>query len=276
MLQAAHDIVVENGMSLSLEELSLEDVMRRASVARSSVYRIWPYKDDFMEDLLCHMAGPDWYGTANFNQESMDLAASIVRANTDRLGSIEGRSEVVREAVRQAVAANFDSIVSSADWQIYLAIVTTARTTRDAQLRAKIATALNASETRFTSSMADFYQQIAAALGIRMRRGYRFEHLTLAGSSILEGLAYRAIIGDLIKDDRLESAGNRSWELHRLIYDTLPGPALDGTDAPWSFAASAYLGILEGLTEMDPDFIAPAEASQSSEGPAPIVDEPDP
>lgn len=254
MLNAAHDIVVETGITLSLEDVSLEDVMRRADVPRSSVYRIWPYKGDFVDDLLCHMAGPDWYGTATFDPTSIALAEEIVTSNTYRLATDEGRWQVIRETVRQAVATNFANIVASAEWQIYLAIVTTARTTRNPHLRARIAEALNASETRFVSNMVGFYTRMADLVGIRLKDGIQFEHLTLAGSSILEGLAYRAIIGELISNRARPAGSAVGPDIFGLIHDPLDGPGLDNETAAWSFAATAYLAVLEGFVELDPGY----------------------
>src|SRR5689334_2495490 len=73
MFDAARRMVYESGVQISLEELSFEEVIQAAGVSRSSAYRIWPYKGDFVQELLCHLAGPQWLGTAAFDQETIDL-----------------------------------------------------------------------------------------------------------------------------------------------------------------------------------------------------------
>ena len=59
MLAAAVALIGERGMSVSLEHLSLEEIIQAAGVARSSVYRRWPYKDLFFSDLLVELANAD-------------------------------------------------------------------------------------------------------------------------------------------------------------------------------------------------------------------------
>jgi hypothetical protein len=51
-------MVNRTGLTVSLEHLSVEDVIREAGVARSAVYRRWPYpyKDLFLSDLANELA----------------------------------------------------------------------------------------------------------------------------------------------------------------------------------------------------------------------------
>ena len=133
MLTTARDLVLAFGVTVSLEDLSLEDVIRHAGVPRSSVYRIWPYKGDFVDDLLCHMAGPDWFGAAAFDQDTIDLALKVAADHEQMLGTPGGRRAVVLEAARQAVLRYFRAIVTSREWQIYIALVATAGSARDDQ-----------------------------------------------------------------------------------------------------------------------------------------------
>src|SRR3990167_4729480 len=73
MLEAASLVAEAGGLTVSLEHLSLEDIITRAGVSRSAVYRLWPYKDAFFIKLLRDLAGPKWHGTAAFDQETIDL-----------------------------------------------------------------------------------------------------------------------------------------------------------------------------------------------------------
>lgn len=56
MLAAGAELVGRTGLTVSLEHLSLEDLIHAAGVARSAVYRRWPYKDLFFADLLRELA----------------------------------------------------------------------------------------------------------------------------------------------------------------------------------------------------------------------------
>ena len=56
MLAAAVAMVHRTGLTVSLDHISFEDVIRDADVARSAVYRRWPYKDLFFSDLVKELA----------------------------------------------------------------------------------------------------------------------------------------------------------------------------------------------------------------------------
>ena len=52
MLAAAVAMVHRTGLTVSLDHISFEDIIRDADVSRSAVYRRWPYKDLFFSELI--------------------------------------------------------------------------------------------------------------------------------------------------------------------------------------------------------------------------------
>src|SRR6516164_8119090 len=56
MLRAAVAMVSRTGLTVSLDHISFEDIIRDAGVSRSAVYRRWPYKDLFFSDLVRQLA----------------------------------------------------------------------------------------------------------------------------------------------------------------------------------------------------------------------------
>ena len=58
MLDAGRELAIEAGAALTIEHLRLEEVIQRARVPRSSVYRLWAYREEYIDDLLCYLAGP--------------------------------------------------------------------------------------------------------------------------------------------------------------------------------------------------------------------------
>ena len=56
MLEATVAMVTHEGLTVSLDHLSLEDIIRDADVSRSAVYRRWPFKDLFFSDLVKELA----------------------------------------------------------------------------------------------------------------------------------------------------------------------------------------------------------------------------
>ena len=45
-----------------------------------------------------------------------------------------------------------------------------------------------------------------------------------------------------------------------LLNAPVPGPGLNGEQAPWTLAAFAYLGVIDTFLELDPDFVPPGTA----------------
>src|SRR5689334_8435525 len=56
MMRAALEMTNRAGLSVSLDHISFEDVIRDADVARSTAYRHWPHKDLFFSDLIIELA----------------------------------------------------------------------------------------------------------------------------------------------------------------------------------------------------------------------------
>ena len=62
MLDAGRELALEAGAALTIEHLRLEEVIQRARVPRSSVYRMWAYREDYIDDLLSYLAGSgSWF-----------------------------------------------------------------------------------------------------------------------------------------------------------------------------------------------------------------------
>src|ERR1700677_2488484 len=92
MLDAGRELALEVGAALTIEHLRLEEVIQRARVPRSSVYRMWPYREDYIDDLLTYLAGAgSWFSERTvLDPETFDLAVRVVTDNQPMLASPEG------------------------------------------------------------------------------------------------------------------------------------------------------------------------------------------
>lgn len=244
MLAAAREIVAKTGVSVRVEDLSLEQVIQHARVPRSSVYRIWPYKEDFLDDLLCHLAGPDWLGGTAFDEQTIEIVRQVVADNRHRLGTAAGRREVLCEAVRLGVRRNLQAVVDSRERRIFTALGATLDSLRDNEVRQRVRAELERTELNLLTKMTEFYRDVTTALGLRPRHpSYTLQHLAAAGAALVEGFALRA---------RVAAEGTFA----DVIGGPLPGPGLDGQVADWTPAAIAFLGLLDTYLEPDPDFVA--------------------
>ena len=252
MLDAGRELALESGAALTIEHMRLEEVIQRARVPRSSVYRMWPYKDDYIDDLLCYLAGPgSWFSDRPAHDpETADLVKRVLAGNEHLLATPEGRRALLREVVRVTVALNYELLSESVHWRLHTALIATLGSTRSGEARRKIAAALEEAQSVSRDAMVELFGFLASALGFRLRDpGRTAEHMQLAGGLLVQGMALRNVQVRTAMGDTEEVV-----HVDALLNAPLPGPGLNGEPAQWTLAAFAYLGVLEAFVELDPDF----------------------
>ena len=223
---------------------------------RSSVYRLWAYKDDFIDDLLCYLAGAgSWFSTRPAHDpETADLVTSVLADNSHLLATPEGRRALLREVVRISVTRNYQLLSESVHWRLHTALIATLGSTRSGQARRKIAAALEEAQAVSRNSMVELFDLLAGVLGLRLRDPARTaEQMQLAGGLLVQGMAQRNV-----QVRTAMGATERVVHVNELLNAPLPGPGLNGEPAQWSLAAFGYLGVLEAFVELDPDFVPEA------------------
>jgi AcrR family transcriptional regulator len=255
MLDAGRDLALEAGAALTIEHLRLEEVIQRARVPRSSVYRLWPYKEDFIDDLLCYLAGSgSWFKTTGvFDPQTFAIVEATVKDNSHLLDTPEGRWAVLREATRLGAFRNYQAFTESQAWRLHMALLSTLGSTRIGEARQRIAAALEDSQTRSRKSLVGMYQQLMGLLGLRLRDpAQTADHMVLAGGIMIQSFALRNIQVQASLGDTGADAVNE------LLNTPVPGPGIDGKPAPWSLAAFAYMALLDAFLEADPNWAPPA------------------
>ncbi|HEX3715694.1 MAG TPA: hypothetical protein VHV09_23080 [Trebonia sp.] len=278
MLDAGRELALEAGAALTIEHLRLEEVIQRARVPRSSVYRMWPYREDYTDDLLTYLAGPgSYFSERTVNEPDTGiLAQKVVAGNAHLLATPEGRRALLCEVVRVTAALNYEQLSESAPWRLHMALQATLGSTRSAAARRRIAAALEDSQLRSRESIVAILSQLAAALGLRLRDpAYTLDHVQLAGGLLLQAVALRNVqvqavltepdgdadAGTAAAGDA--AAGEAEAELrepryvNELLNAPIPGPSLDGQPAGWTLVTYAYLSLIDAFLEPDPDFVPP-------------------
>ena len=257
MLEAGRELAIEAGAALTIEHLRVEEIIQRARVPRSSAYRMWPYREEYIDDLLCYLAGAgNWFNDRPvFDPETFTVLKQVVEDNRELIGSAEGRRAVLCEIVRLTVAQNYAALTESGTWRLHMALSATLGSTRTGEARQKIAAALEESQRVSRDSLVAVFGFLAGELGLRMRHpAATIEHMQLAGGLLVQSVALRnvqvrAAAGD---DDSGEAA-----LVDTLLNVPLPGPGLHGRPAEWTLAAYAYMGVVDAFIELDPDFTPP-------------------
>jgi AcrR family transcriptional regulator len=243
MLATAVRLITERGMSVSLEHLSLEEIIHAAGVARTSVYRRWPYKDLFFSDLLIELAKATALGTGYGAVPA--LLADHIAGMLPRPHGVDpeqDRHEIAVELLRVATQADFDAVYSSRQWRTFIALHATHLGLPDGELRHEVGRALAESERRFTASRAAVFRQFAPLVGYRLLGDaldpeHAYALLAVAGGSAMTGLVVKALADPDLATER------------RLL-----APFGTTRQAEWSTPALVLVGIIMSYFEPDPEF----------------------
>lgn len=269
MLDAGRWLALEAGAALTIEHLRLEEVIQRARVPRSSVYRLWAYREEYIDDLLCYLAGEgSWFSERPvLAPETSSVLQRVLAENKQLLATLEGRRALMLEIVRLTTVRNYDALTESTAWRLHMALMATLGSTRSGEARKRIAAALEDAQKQSRESMVALLGYLMGALGLRLRNpAYTLDHVQLAGGLLIQSLALRnvqvqAALGEGGAGGGQAAPGvpQEAKEVRALLNFPVPGPSLGGEPAEWTLAARAYLGVLDTFVELDPDFTPPAD-----------------
>ena len=257
MLEAGRELAIEAGAALTIEHLRVEEIIQRARVPRSSAYRMWPYREEYIDDLLCYLAGAgNWFNDRPvFDPETFTVLKQVVEDNRELISQPGGRRALLCEIVRLTVAQNYAALTESGTWRLHMALSATLGSTRSGEARQKIAAALEESQRVSRDSLVAVFWFLAQELGLRMRDpAATIEHMQLAGGLLVQSVALRNIQVRAAADG--DDAGEAAV-VDALLNVPLPGPGLHGQPAEWTLAAFAYMGVVDAFIELDPDFTPP-------------------
>ena len=234
MLSAAVAMVSRTGLTVSLDHISFEDIIRDAGVSRSAVYRRWPYKDLFFSDLVRQLAKD---ATPAIVEDELELMRQIAVSRPDWLETPELRRRLLLELFRQLSLLDFQAMLGSPGWRTYLALHATFMSLADGDLRDQVQAALNQSEQAHNARIAQAWRQLTALFGYRLRpeSGITFEALATLLSATMRGLVVMALSAPDVAGQRIEA---RPF----------------GADARgrWSLPALGLAGLASAFLEPDP------------------------
>ena len=237
MLQAAAAMVNQAGLTVSLDHISYEDVIRDARVSRSTVYRRWPYKDLFFSDLLKELARATTPAAISSEETAIPEIRRIVLEHLDWLRTPELRHDLLLELIRQGALHDFETMYGSTEWRTYLALHATFLSVADEALRSDLRTALAQAERDFVGRIAAAWRRLSGLLGYRLRPdlGTTFETFASMASADLRGLVIMSLASPDIATRRIRAR-----------------PFGAAQTADWSLPAFAIASIAQAFFEPDP------------------------
>jgi AcrR family transcriptional regulator len=233
MLGAAVADVARDGLTVSLDHISFEDVIREADVSRSSAYRRWPHKDLFLSDLLKELARS---AAPPMAAEEVALLRQIAAERTDWLEAPELRRRLMMDLIRQLALLDFETVYESPGWRTYLALHATFLSLADGRLRDEVQQILAATERDRMRRVAQSWERLAALFGYRLRPGAdSFASLVTLLSAIMRGLVIMALSMPEIAEQR-----------------TTTSPFGQDRASEWSLAAIGFASLASAFLEPDP------------------------
>lgn len=236
MLAAAATRVEAAGLTVSLEHISFEEIIRDAGVARSAAYRRWPYKDLFFGDLLRELARGAVPAITDPNPGAVGAAARTLLASLGWARTPGLRRALAGEVLRESALGEFEVFHRSSAWRTYLALQATFRGLPDGALRAEVQRSFAESESSLVTGVATAYARMAGVIGLRPRAGVTYETVARAAVATLRGLVLMAPANQEITDRRFRA-----------------NPFGAPEPAEWSEPALAIASVVLGLVEADPD-----------------------
>jgi AcrR family transcriptional regulator len=234
MLQVAVAMVHRTGLTVSLDHLSFEDIIRDADVSRSAVYRRWPYKDLFFSDLVKELARD---ATPTIVNDEIDLMRRVVAEHPDWLETPELRHDLLGELFRQLALFDFQTIYGSAGWRTYFALHATVMSLAEGDLRDAVQASLAKSERSRNTRVANAWEQLAGLFGYRLRPevGATFEAMATLLSATMRGLVVMALSSPEIATYRAQANPFGAPDKHQ-----------------WSLAAMGLGSVASAYLEPDP------------------------
>jgi AcrR family transcriptional regulator len=217
MLRAAIAMINRTGLTVSLDHISFEDVIRYADVSRSTAYRHWPYKDLFFSDLVKELARS---ANPTIIHDEIQLMKRVLTEHLDWLETPELRHSLILELIRQLALLDFQTVFTSPGWRTYLALHATFSSLTDSELRDQVQAALAQAEATRTAQISHAWQQLASLFGYRLRPelATSFDTLATLLSATMRGLVITAlsapdIATHLTAASPFGAAGKEQWSL---------------------------------------------------------------
>lgn len=238
MLAAASHLLAERGVTVTLEGLVFEDVVRAAQVSRTSAYRRWPTRETFLDDVLVTLArGSEVPGAAD--RVVADGAEELSR-NAALPSDPQARRALFVELLRLSVQADLETTAASKQFTAYLVVRAAVAGVTSDGLRERVVAALATSEARAVARGSTILSGAARLLGQRWVSPLPDDEPAVVAARGISATMTGFLIAALTDPGLI----TRTRQLD---------PFGTGRSAAWSVPALTLTGLVLAQVEPDPD-----------------------
>lgn len=207
----------------------------------SVIGRVWANQVDFQADVLVTVARDEARRAEGMGQRSVDLLGS------HDMTTPRSRALALREVCRVEGNASSAAIDRSANWSLWINVVSMSTSTLDPGAQARIKEALEQGYEAVTRFWSENFAALAALLGLRLLPEWSIEQFAMAAIAFAEGCAIRALAGAPVA---------------AMVRPTGP----DGDGQEWSLYAIGMEALVHQFFEADPEFTPAPVAGPASVG----------
>ncbi|QHC59786.1 hypothetical protein [Rathayibacter sp. VKM Ac-2760] len=230
MLAAAREVISVNGLTVGFAHLPMEEYIRLAAVPRSSVYRIWSTREEFVADLIGEIFVADRFAEGT-DPDAQQVMTEVYHRSAEHLSTATGRRRVAWEMIRIGANSSVENLRSSVDWSSYNALLACTFSMEEGPAREAVRATARRLETMLTQRMRDYYQDVLDLFSASLKPGFTTLQLAHLTAIVTDGLVHR---GRLL-DDELDAV--------------ITAPGLDGEPVEWSLTAWTIRSIVDGMLE---------------------------
>lgn len=232
LVTAGIHLLRERGVDVGLAEVPLSDAIAAAGVTRSTAYRSLAH-EELNPQAVLHRELLTFLLT-RYNQG--DAKVSIEQAVIEELTShdealnsddVHLRTAALRGVIRVGANASYRQVIESPERSILTAIYGALQSSPQSDWRRD---ALVEGEVELTAMFTELYTQLADLFGYRPKSPFTMAQFTAAGASLLEGIAMRNGVNELVT-----------------MIERPTGP--DGSLQQWSLFAIAFEALFVGMCE---------------------------
>jgi hypothetical protein len=233
LIHAGINLLGARGVELGIGDITLSDTIAEAEVTRSTAYRsladdeLSPQSVLQREILIYLVAG---YTRGDTRQEIEDaITTEVDRQRTVfESGTCRERTAAMRSVIRLGANTSYLGVIDNPERAILTAVYGSVRSSPNPpDWRHK---ALTDGELGLTAMFKDFYLGLTVLFDYRVKDPFTMDQFTVAGASLLEGIAMRHEFNDQVK-----SMSQRQ--------------NLDGEPEDWTLFAVAFEALIIGMCE---------------------------